>query len=176
MIGGRVTPTSIRTHADQVQHPCRPTSAPVLNRFYLFYISFFSSSIYLWGTPRGPVPLFDRSLQVVRDFRPLIPSYGGRRLHGHLGGRSGFLSPQKRRQPRGFSSLSRHQSASNLGGRPSTHSPRRFHAPMPTATTTEPTTGQHTTSRSTTQPTNTNTPTTQLERSAAQRLRTTTAA
>ena len=45
---------------------------------------------------------------------------------------------------------------------------------MSTATTTEPTTGQHTTSRSTTQPTNT--PTTQLERSAANRLRTTMAA
>jgi hypothetical protein len=42
---------------------------------------------------------------------------------------------------------------------------------MSTATTTSHNTGQHTTSRSTTQPTNT--PTTQLERSAAQRLRTT---
>jgi len=41
-------------------------------------------------------------------------------------------------------------------------------------TTTEPLTGQHTTSRSTTQPTNS--PTTQLERSAANRLRTTMAA
>ena len=45
---------------------------------------------------------------------------------------------------------------------------------MSTATNTEPTTSPHTTSRSTTQPTNT--PTTQLERSAAQRLRTTMAA
>ena len=43
---------------------------------------------------------------------------------------------------------------------------------MSTATTTATTTGQHTTSRST----NTNTPTTQLERSAANRLRTTMAA
>ena len=43
---------------------------------------------------------------------------------------------------------------------------------MSTATTTEPTTTTHTTNRST----NTNTPTTQLERSAAQRLRTTMAA
>ena len=42
------------------------------------------------------------------------------------------------------------------------------------ATTTSHDTGQHTASRSTTQPTNT--PTTQLERSAAQRLRTTMAA
>jgi hypothetical protein len=45
---------------------------------------------------------------------------------------------------------------------------------MATATTTSHDTGQHTTSRSTTQPTIT--PTTQLERSAAQRLRTTMAA
>ncbi len=45
---------------------------------------------------------------------------------------------------------------------------------MSTATTTESPTGQHTTSRPTTQPTNT--PTTNLERSAAQRLRTTMAA
>ena len=45
---------------------------------------------------------------------------------------------------------------------------------MSTATTTSHDTGQHTTSRSTTQPTNT--PTTQLERSAANRLRTTMAA
>ena len=45
---------------------------------------------------------------------------------------------------------------------------------MSTFTTTSHDTGQHTTSRTTTQPTNT--PTTQLERSAAQRLRTTMAA
>jgi hypothetical protein len=45
---------------------------------------------------------------------------------------------------------------------------------MSTATTTSLNTGQTTTSRSTTQPTNT--PTTQLERSAANRLRTTMAA
>ena len=45
---------------------------------------------------------------------------------------------------------------------------------MSTATTTSHDTGQHTTSRSTTHPTTT--PTTQLERSAAQRLRTTMAA
>ena len=47
---------------------------------------------------------------------------------------------------------------------------------MSTATTTESITGQHTTSRPTTQPTNTNSPTNQLERNAAQRLRTTMAA
>ena len=45
---------------------------------------------------------------------------------------------------------------------------------MSTAITTSHDTGQHTTSRTTTQPTNT--PTTQLERSAANRLRTTMAA
>ena len=45
---------------------------------------------------------------------------------------------------------------------------------MSTATTTSTATGQHAASRTTTQPTNT--PTTQLERSAAQRLRTTMAA
>ena len=45
---------------------------------------------------------------------------------------------------------------------------------MSTATTTSHDTGQRTTSRTTTQPTNT--PTTQLERSAANRLRTTMAA
>jgi len=45
---------------------------------------------------------------------------------------------------------------------------------MSTFTTTSHDTGQHTTSRTKTQPTNT--PTTQLERSAAQRLRTTMAA
>ena len=48
------------------------------------------------------------------------------------------------------------------------------HTSMSTATTTSHDTGQHATSRSTTQPTNT--PTTQLERSAANRLRTTMAA
>ena len=45
---------------------------------------------------------------------------------------------------------------------------------MPTSTTTSHDTGQHTTRRATTQPSNTLT--TQLERSAAQRLRTTMAA
>ena len=45
---------------------------------------------------------------------------------------------------------------------------------MSTATTTSHDTGQHTTSRATTQPSNT--PTTHLERSAAQRLCTTMAA
>ena len=30
----------------QVQHVCRPTSTPMLNRFYLFYISLFSSPLF----------------------------------------------------------------------------------------------------------------------------------
>jgi hypothetical protein len=47
---------------------------------------------------------------------------------------------------------------------------------MATVTTTSHDTGQRTASRTTTQPTNTNSPTTQLERSAANRLRTTMAA
>jgi hypothetical protein len=33
-------PRNISTHADPVQHGCRPTSAYVLNRYILFYISF----------------------------------------------------------------------------------------------------------------------------------------
>jgi hypothetical protein len=37
----------IRTHADPVQHSCRPTSAPMLHRFYFFYSYFSSSFFYL---------------------------------------------------------------------------------------------------------------------------------
>jgi len=74
----------------QVQHSCRPTSAPMLNRFYLFHIPFFSSSIPPWATPRGPIALPDRrppSCQpFVLDFHPLIPALRDRRLHGRLGG------------------------------------------------------------------------------------------
>ena len=62
--------TNLRTHADQVQHWCRPTSTKMLNRYYLFYISFFSSSIYLWCTPRGPIPLRDRSPPLRPGFSP----------------------------------------------------------------------------------------------------------
>jgi hypothetical protein len=36
---------NIRTHADQDQHWCRPPSAPMLNRVYLFYGSFFHLSM-----------------------------------------------------------------------------------------------------------------------------------
>ena len=59
-----------------------------------------------------------------------------------------------------------------LAAEPFIQPSRKPHVPMSTATTTEPTTTTHTTNRST----NTNTPTSQLERSAAQRLRTTMAA
>ena len=61
-----------------------------------------------------------------------------------------------------------------LAAEPSTHSPRRFHVPMSTATTTSHDTGQHTSSRATTQPNNS--PITQTTPNAAQRLRTTMAA
>jgi len=61
-----------------------------------------------------------------------------------------------------------------LAAGPSNQSSRRSHVPMSTATTTSHNTGQHTTSRTTTLPTNT--PTSQLERNAANRLRTTMAA
>ena len=44
--------TNLRTHADQVRYSRRPTSAPMLNRFYLFYISSF---FYLpMGYPSRP--------------------------------------------------------------------------------------------------------------------------
>ena len=62
-----------------------------------------------------------------------------------------------------------------LAAGPSIQPSRRFRAPMSTATTTTShNTGQHTASRTKTQPANP--PTTQLERSAANRLRTTMAA
>ena len=68
----------LRTHVDPVPHPCRPTSAPVLNRSYLII---GPSSIRMWGTPRGPIPQPDRNPPSIRHFRPLIPAHGGRRLH-----------------------------------------------------------------------------------------------
>jgi hypothetical protein len=58
--------TNIRSHADQDQHWCRPPSAPMLNRFYLF---FFLLSIYgVWWL--GRVSASPQS--IVRDFRPPI--------------------------------------------------------------------------------------------------------
>ncbi len=42
-----VAGVNLRAHAEPVQHSCRTTSAPMLNRFYLFYSSFSSSFFYL---------------------------------------------------------------------------------------------------------------------------------
>jgi hypothetical protein len=100
-----------------VQHSCRPTSAPMLNRYILFIVlSLLLSSIYLRGTPRCPIPLPDRSpppsqLASVRDFRPLIPAHGDRRLHGRLDGRSPVLALEKPSPAKGFSKPCRHRSA-----------------------------------------------------------------
>ena len=58
VLGGRIAPTNIRTHADVLQHSRRPTSAPVLNRYILFYRS-FSSSFFFYlpmGYPSRPHP------------------------------------------------------------------------------------------------------------------------
>jgi hypothetical protein len=81
---------NLRTHADQVQHSCCPTSTPVLNRFYSSIVLSLLSSIRIWGTPRGPIQQPDRSPSPcqsasTRDFRPLIPADDPRRLHGRLG-------------------------------------------------------------------------------------------
>jgi len=42
--------TKLRTHANPVPHYCGPTSAPTLNRFCFFYISFLSSSFFYLPT------------------------------------------------------------------------------------------------------------------------------
>ena len=103
----RIRVTSLKTgHSSQtsaflptpVQHVCRPPSAPMLNRFYLFYISVFSSPLfylYLGYPSRHPLQP-DRSPPFVRDFRPLIPAHGARRLHGRLDGQSPAVGLQKR--------------------------------------------------------------------------------
>ena len=82
----RPAPPNIRSPADLHQHWCRPTSAPMRTRYILFSISFYSPFFYLWGTPRDPVPLPDRSPPPIRDFRPLIPAHGGGRLYGRPSG------------------------------------------------------------------------------------------
>ena len=71
------------------QYSCRPTSAPVLNRFYLSIVlscPLLSSSIYLWGTTRGPIPHRDRIPPFVRNFRLLTPALRVRLFHGRLDG------------------------------------------------------------------------------------------
>jgi len=123
----------------------------------------------------GPVREHPDPARLPRQFIQRFLTSGSRvrcrRLHGRPGGRSGFLAPENRRQPEGFSS----PAATSLRGGPS-HSPppRRSHAPMSTATTTSTDTGQHTSPRG--RQHETQQPTTQTERSAANRLRTTMAA
>jgi hypothetical protein len=94
--------SNIRSHADPHQHSCRPTSAPVRNRYILLSISFYSRFFYLWGTPRDPISKPDRSPPFVRDFGPLIPAHGNRRLHGRLNGQSPAVGLQNCHQPRTF--------------------------------------------------------------------------
>ena len=78
-------PTKFSTHVDLHRRQCGTGSISSIVLSFLFL-----SSIYLWGTPRGPIPLPDRSpppcQPFIRDFRPLIPALRGRRLHGRLGG------------------------------------------------------------------------------------------
>jgi len=98
-------PTYIDTNAE-----------PVLSLLYLFI--FFSSLLSISGvTPRGPIPQSDRSPPFFRDFRPLIPAHGDRRLHGRLDGQSPAVGLQNLHRPRTFSSPCRHRSVSSLGGR-----------------------------------------------------------
>ena len=77
---------NISTHAVPVQHSCRPTSAPLLNRSHSSLFLSLLSSVRMWGTPRGPIPQPDRSPPLIRDFRPLIPAHDGGRLPSRLDG------------------------------------------------------------------------------------------
>ena len=78
----------------------------MLNRFYLFYISLFSSPLfYLYlGYPSRHPHQPDRSEPPIRDFRTLIPAHSDRRLHGRLDGQSPAYGLQNRHQPRTFPS------------------------------------------------------------------------
>jgi hypothetical protein len=89
--GGTGSGTDISTGADQVQHSCRPTSAPLLNWSHSSLFLPLLSSIPITGTPRGLIQQRDRSpapcqLAPIRDFRPLIPAIPSRRFLGHLSG------------------------------------------------------------------------------------------
>jgi hypothetical protein len=53
--------TDISTGADQVQHSCRPTSAPLLNWSHSSLFLPLLSSIPITGTPRGLIQQRDRS-------------------------------------------------------------------------------------------------------------------
>ena len=129
---------NLRTHTDQVPHSCRPRSALVLNRFYLFY-SFCSSSFLLLSTYGVPlaapsVCTIEARLSVGVHPRFLPPDSGSwwqaapwspRRLIG-------LLSAQKPSPARGIStpattpasplrsrpSRSRRRSRTRLPGRP----------------------------------------------------------
>ena len=50
--------TNIRTHTDQLQHSRRPTSAPLLNRYILFYKFFLFFFFFLLSMvyPSRPHP------------------------------------------------------------------------------------------------------------------------
>ena len=114
-----------------VQHVCRPTSAPMLNRFYLFYKFFLIFFLLLstYGVPlAAPSRQPDRSPRFVRDFRPLIPARASIRLHGRLDGRSGFPAPENRHQPSGFPSHAATGLSAVLAAEPSIQLSRRFRA------------------------------------------------
>ena len=80
------------------------SAEPVLFLLYLFLLFFYLPM----GYPSRPQSSARQTLaHLVRDFRPLIPAHGGRRLHGRLGGWSGIPAAQNLHQPGGFPSLSR---------------------------------------------------------------------
>ena len=112
---------------------------------------------------------------IVQRFPDPRAAFAGRRLPSRLDGQSPAVGLQNRHQPRGFPGRATTGLPAVLAAGLSIQPSRSSHVTMSTATTTTShDTGQHTTSRSAAQPSNT--PTSQLERSAAQRLRTTMAA
>jgi len=108
-VGGVAAPSrtdpNISTRADLVQHSCRPTSAPMLNRYILFYSSFSSSFFYIFmgsGTrrccPSATVPSSFFYIFLGSGTRrpsaqcPLTPSFSS----------SDFQTPQPRLLAGGF--------------------------------------------------------------------------
>jgi hypothetical protein len=80
--------TNLRTHADLVQHWCRPTSAPIRNRFhrfYKFFLLFFLLYPYgVWHPATlSPMPTRPRLVQRCSDPRA---AFAGRRLPSRLDG------------------------------------------------------------------------------------------
>ena len=109
----------------------RPTSAPMLNRYILFY-SLFSSSFFFYlpmGYPSRPHASADRNPPLVRDSHLLIPALRGRRLHGRLGGQSPAVGLQNLHQPRTVPS----HAATSLRGHESTKGSRPVMEPAPLA-------------------------------------------